>query len=200
MDIKEKVQVIKEEESEKDKKRIVVLILAVLTVLVALIGASFAYFTKVVNSTKGNQSIVLGTTTLEGVTFKASDNISLTNALPGDKTSSTFTITNPNSSAKVRYSLKMIADLNEFTARDGVGQVLLKVWGGDLKEPVILDFTDGENVKEGTIITNIELHAKESDAYNIELEFAETNTNQNENISKNFAAHIEITQSIVVES
>lgn len=198
MDIEERTEAVQKD--EKNKKHIIILILGILTILIALIGASFAYFTKVVNSTKGNQSLVLGTTTLEGVSFKASDNISLINAMPGDKSNTTFTITNPNSSAKVRYSLKMIADLNEFTATNGFNQVLIKITGGDLNEPVVLDFTDGPNVKEGIIVSNVELNAKESDVYNVELEFAETNLSQNENIAKNFAGHIEITQSIVVES
>ena len=46
-------------EREKDKKRTIILILSIFTILIAIVGASFAYFTSIVNNIKGNQSFTL---------------------------------------------------------------------------------------------------------------------------------------------
>lgn len=198
MDIEKKVKELNEE--SKQKKHIFIMILGVLTLLLALIGASFAYFTATINKPRGNQSLVLGTTTLEGVTFKSTNNLTLLEAYPGNSVETEYTVTNPNAGAKVRYTLKVVADINEFTPEGGLKQVLIKTTGGDILEERVIDFTDGENVKEGILVSNKELSSKESDTYKIKLEFAETNQNQDANRGKSFVAHIEVTQSIVVES
>lgn len=199
MDEKIKADFEAKKEEEKSKKRVVVLILGIMTILVAVIGASFAYFTSAVNNVKGNQSIVVSTTTLEGVTYQASDTLALIDAFPGDSAETTFTITNPNSSATVRYTLKFVADLNDFSNEEGDGQLLIKISGGEIDGEVVLDFTDSENVKSGIIVSNVQLPSSESDVYKMKLEFAETHQLQNTNQAKNFAGHIEITQSIVVD-
>lgn len=198
MDIETKVKELNEE--SKQKKHLFITILGVLTLLLALIGASFAYFTATINKPRGNQSLVLGTTTLEGVTFKSTNNLTLLDATPGKFVETEYTVTNPNAGAKVRYTLKVVADINEFTPDGGLKQALIKVTGGDLQEERVIDFTDGENVKEGILVSNKDLSSKESDTYKIKLEFAETNQNQDANKGKSFVAHIEATQTIVVES
>jgi len=186
-------------DEDKKKKSLLILMLGIITILVAIIGASFAYFTTVVNNVKGKQSFVMSTTTIEGVSYQASDNLALYNAIPGESNENTFTITNPNSAATVRYTLKFIADINEFTSQDGPGQLLITVSGGDIIEPVILDFTDGENAKEMLVTSNVILEPSESDVYKMRIEFVETNSTQNSNQSKTFSGHIEIKQSIVVD-
>lgn len=185
-------------EREKDKKRTIILILSIFTILIALVGASFAYFTSIVNNIRGNQSFTLSGTELEGLTYKYSDTLSLADAKPGDKVENTFTVTNPNSGARVRYSMKVVADINNFTAEEGMGQLLITVSGGDLKNPVVLDFTDGEAQKELNVFSKMDLSPKESDVFTIKMEFADIGVLQDSNLNKTFVGHIEISQSIVV--
>ncbi len=194
MDINKQIE--ERQEEEKSKKKLVILILSITTILVALIGGSFAYLTAVVKTPKGRESIILGTTTIEGVTYKASDNLTLIDALPGDSTNAIVTITNPNATARVRYTLKVVADVNDFSNEDGNGQLLVKAKRGDMDE-IVLDFTD-KSIPEQYLVTNVELAPNESNTYNMSLEFKELGINQDKNQTKNFAAHIEITQSIVV--
>ncbi len=194
MDINRQIE--ERQEEEKSKKKLVILILSITTILVALIGGSFAYLTAVVKTPKGRESIILGTTTLQGVTYKATDNLTLVDALPGDSTNATVTIANPNASARVRYTLKVVADVNDFSKEDGMGQLLVKIKQGDMDE-VVLDFTD-KDIREQYLVTNVELAPQESDTYNVTLEFKELGVNQDTNQTKTFAAHVEITQSIVV--
>lgn len=197
-DTKQKELEFKSEEIRRQKS-LLALMLGVVTLLVAIIGASFAYFTTVVNNVKGKQSFVMTTTTIEGVSYQASDNLALFNAIPGEFDENTFTITNPNSAATVRYTLKFVADINEFTAKEGLGQLLVTVSGGDLEEPVVLDFTDGETTTELLITSNVKLEPKQSDVYKMRIDFVETNAVQNSNQSKTFSGHVEIKQSIVVD-
>lgn len=185
-------------EREKNKKRTIILILSIFTILVALVGASFAYFTSIVNNIKGNQSFTLSATELEGLTYKYSDTLSLPDAKPGDSIENTFTVTNPNAGARVRYSMKVVADVNNFTAEEGMGQLLITINGGDLKSPIELDFTDGEGPKELTAFSKMDLNPKESDVYTIKMSFVNTGRLQDSNLNKTFVGHIEISQLIVV--
>lgn len=193
------IQIEETAKEDRNKKRLLILVLGITTVVVALIGASFAWFTSTINNIKGNESIFISAAVLEGVTFQASDNLALMNALPGDSIDTTFTITNPNNSAKVRYSLKFVADVNEFTNEDGDGQLMVTITGGDIAREITLDFTDGNGKKETPIITNVDLNSKESDVYKVKLEFKDIGKNQISNQKKNFVGHIEITQSIAVQ-
>ena len=85
-----------DEEKEKNHKKVMLLIIGVATLLVALIGATFAYFTALINRPNGEQSVAVTTTTVLGVVYTANDPISLEHALPGDHAETTFTIYNPN--------------------------------------------------------------------------------------------------------
>ncbi len=195
MDYKLAIEVKNEE--EKKKRKAIILVLSTITVLVSLVGASFAYYSANVNNTKGNQSIVLGATVLDGLTFQASGNLKLTDAIPGSSTEEVFTVTNPNSAARVRYSLKIVSDINDFSSEDGLGQLVITMSGDAGSESV--DFTDSESVKEKLMFSDVELAPKESDDYHIKIEFAELGKGQNSNTEKNFVGHIEIIQTIVID-
>lgn len=184
---------------EKNRRRFLILVLGITTIIIALVGASFAWFAVTVNNINGNESLVVKATVLEGVTFQASDNLVLTNALPGEKVETTFTITNPNADAKARYSLKFIADINEFTNEAGDGQLLVTVLKVNSDEAKVMDFTNGQEKKEAQIVTNVELLPGKSNVYKATLEFADIGKNQISNQNKTFVGHIEITQSIAVE-
>ncbi len=192
IDLEQKTQ------EENEKKRYVLLLLSALTVIIAIIGASFSYYTSNVNKDR-NESIKIGTTTLEDVTYQANKTIKLLDAYPGSHDETVFTITNPNKTAKVRYSLKFVADLNDFTAIDGPGQLLITFSEGKLTEKRVIDFTDSANIKEGLVISNVELNPLESDNYNVRVDFVETGKNQDSNTARTFAGHIEITHSIAVQ-
>lgn len=185
---------------ERSKNGLVLLILGVATVLVALIGATFAYFTSVINAVNGNQSVTVNTTTVEGVTYTASETLALIDAIPGDYAEATFTISNPNASALVEYGLKFVPDVNDFEVTDGDNQLVVTISGGQIVGNKTLDYTDGENSVEQTIVDKVSLAAKATDEYTVRVDFFETQSNQNTNQSKNFAGHIEVTESIITSS
>ncbi len=182
---------------ESNKNKIVLLILGVATILVALIGATFAYFTSVINNVNGNQSVTVTTTTVEGVTYTASETLSLIDAIPGEWDETTFTISNPNASATVNYGLVFVPDVNDFEITEGTNQLVVTISGGQITGSKALDYTDGANSVSQVIVDDVTLAAGATDEYTVRIDFFETQSVQNTNQTKNFAGHIEVTQKII---
>ena len=182
---------------ESSKNRIVLLILGVATVLIALVGATFAYFTSVINNVNGNQSVTVTTTTVEGVTYTASETLALIDAIPGEYAETTFTISNPNATATVEYGLRFVPDVDDFVIDEGTNQLVVTVSGGQLIGSKTMDYTDGENAAPQVIIDSVSLAAQATDEYTVRVDFFETQSVQNTNQTRNFAGHIEVTQSII---
>ena len=69
------------EEKDNRNNKIILLILGIITVLIALIGATFAYFTSVIRYNNAPQSVTLSTIEVEGLVYTATDTLSLTKIL-----------------------------------------------------------------------------------------------------------------------
>lgn len=181
---------------ENNKKKMILLILGALTVVIALIGATFAYFTAAINNVNGPQSVTLTTTTVQGLNYIAQEPLALVNILPGSSAETSFTIDNPNASATVRYSMNLVTDYNDFETTDGVGQLMLTISGGKLETTKILDLTDGRDTSDRPIVVEVPLAAGEVDTYHVKIEFVELGVLQNTNRSKNYVGHFDVIQSI----
>lgn len=204
---KEKAAVVVDEEKEKNNKKVMLLIIGVATLLVALIGATFAYFTALINRPNGEQSVAVTTTTVQGVVYTASDAIALENALPGDHAESTFTIYNPNESAVAQYTLVFYPVSNSFTneAVDDPSQTLdnqlvLTVSGGQLVGTLTHDFTNGEDSSNWTVVEDVSLNAKATDTYNVRIDFFNLDANQDNNQGDHFAGHFDVSQKVVASN
>lgn len=199
---------------EKDNKnnKIVLLILGIATVLIALIGATFAYFTSVIRYNNAPQSVTLTTVEVQGLEYTASDTLSLVDALPDNNKvdTQTFTIYNPNATAVITYSMYLKTDLNEFTIteydsdEDGedeefANQLILTITGGQIN-PVVLDLTDGTNTDDKVIAENIRLNGKATDEYTATIKFAEINIPQDNNQGCTFVGHIDVVQKIETQT
>lgn len=195
--MKQQINLEQKSEEENKKKRMILLILCILTILMGVVGASFAFFSSSLQNYQ-NESLILNTANLEGATYQSSKTIALKDAFPGDYEETNFTITNPNKTARIRYTLKFVSDINNFSKDDGLGQLLITISGKELENDIVLDFTDKET-KEGIIITDIELNPEQSDDYKLRLDFKDIGVSQNSNIKKTFAGHIEISETIAVQ-
>ena len=203
---KEKKEVVVDEEKEKNNKKIMLLIIGVATLLVALIGATFAYFTALIKRPNGTQSVSVTTTTVLGVIYTASDPIVLENAVPGDHAESVFTIKNPNESAMVQYTLTFYPVSNSFTNEpvdpaDGElnNQLVLTVSGPQIPEGATAqDFTNGADSSNWTVVEDVSLAAGDTDRYNVELRFNNIeDKNQDNNQGDHFAGHFDVSQKVI---
>ena len=100
---------------------IVMTLVGVATLLVALVGATFAYFSTRINNNNA-QSISITTVAPTALVYRGGTLLELPNALPGDATPTTgttgqFTISNGNTASSIAqtYDLKFVVDTNEFT-------------------------------------------------------------------------------------
>jgi len=179
-------------DNRKDRERngLVVLILGVATVLVALIGASFAFFSATIKEIS-KQSVEVGTAEIVGVTYESDGPVTLTDAIPGAQDTSTFSVTNENVTASATYGLNFVPVTNDFEDTEGEEQLLITISGGALTEPVVLNYTNG-NTDKALIKNGIEIDADTTHDYTIKVDFVETGEEQNTNQKKTFIGYVEV--------
>ena len=188
-------------------------VIGVATLLVALVGATFAYFTATVN-VQSEQSVSVTTATPVGLKYVGAA-LTLTNAIPGDKAGDegeiTFTIENPETSTvSQRYDLNLIIDENEFTYTTGTDNaeqlvITMSAESDGQNTPVpttTYNVTDGASAaaknKTFVVVADQAIAPAETQTYTIQIEFKELNTAQDNNQGKNFHAHIEISDVISI--
>ena len=104
-------------EERKIKNNTVLLtIIAIATLLVAMAGATFAFFAATVNSSNADKSIQIKTATI-GITYNHGTEVSVENLMPGGTIDSkVVTIENTSTDYAAKYTLEWAAGVtNEFT-------------------------------------------------------------------------------------
>lgn len=211
-----------EGENQKKQKNnnTVLVIIAVATLLVALVGATFAYFTATVNN-ESAQSIEVTTASPATLEYRSTDTLALTNASPGPEATKTmtFTVKNPltttggqSNTKSYKYDLYLTSLTDDFSdASGGLEQLMLSVTqttDGDstLKignTPLTINLTNGTQVLAATRSTDATIHGKdvvieqeiapgETHTYSATIEFKETNSNQDSNQNKTYSGYFEI--------
>ena len=158
------------------------------------------------------------TATVEGVIYTSTDPIVLNHAMPGDSDTGTFTIENPNTTAKAIYTITFVPDFDNFvtdptdatdTAQDMVGQLILTVEGPGIVGQFRHDYTDGANATPQVVAEDVEIEANkmgnEANVYTATIEFVEIDKNQNANKSNDersvsFFGHFEVTQKVTAQT
>lgn len=122
----------KEEKKEKKNNSIILLVIGIATLLVSLVGATFAFFSATL-SKDVEESIEVSTANPVGLAYEGGV-LSLLNAIPGDHTSNEFTITNPTedesgekNTVEQKYTLDMIIDSSSITAELDPDQLFITI-------------------------------------------------------------------------
>ena len=201
---------IEKKEEKKDNNTTVLTIIAIATLLIALVGATFAFFTAQANN-DNNQSVTITTAAPVALEYERDHDIAITDARPGAKGSSTFTVTNPEFSTDgvtpnnttYTYNLDLITMVDSFvvdnTITGGANQLILKVTESATSTPKIgsngltFNLTDGANVPTSQVVVADQMIApRETQTYTASLEFVELESNQDSNASKSYAGHFDI--------
>lgn len=193
-----------------ERKNVIFLtVVAIATLLVAVIGATFAYFSTQVQSnvTDDSNKVDLGTAKLNSlpmIVFDVTGNkINMANAVPGDSGSSSFTIEN-NSDIDLSYNISwkdVVSTFNEADT-DFVGSAP-NTQADELKYSVSCTATiEGSTpvskseitapLTDGPIASNLVVKAKDTATCSITVNFVETNTNQNYNQGRSFTGTINV--------
>ena len=179
-------------------------VIGVATLLVAVIGASFAYFTAQLSGEETGDTVTIGAGVLKiayadgyGDFLIAEGIIPVTNGNPVIEKE--FTITGNNSTTAIMpYSIALDVTKNEFT--DGALKYTFEsvnTSSNGQVVPAVLTATDLVSSEEGYQINlgNAQFDGNVTDAvhtYTLNIFFPDTNENQDEDKAKEFIAKIDI--------
>lgn len=201
----------RQEEKQEERKNgntVLLTIIGVATLLVALVGATFAYFTATADNSK-NQSVVIKAGRAVQLTYSTQKQLTISNAKPGDPASTgKFIVKNGDTQNNYTYDLDLVIASNTFNQLDGTGQLLLKFTtstsgGTGGAKPTLANFaadTDITNTstygtgKKIKLVNDQRIVKNETHTYDSTLTFVETNSTQNSNQGKTFQAHIDISE------
>lgn len=200
-----------------DGNTILLTVIGVATLLVALVGATFAYFSTQVNN-ESNQSMSISTAAPVGLQYLG-QKFELTNIIPGTTNTEDqgrFTVTNPGTSTvDQQYDLELVIDENTLNNTDGDGQLLLSITNttagtvkkiGDatnvkeITNGLEWDLTDGANVpNKYQFVDDKRIGIGQTDTYQMTLNFVNLDKPQDNNQGKSFRAHIDLTNPVSVK-
>jgi len=196
-----------EKRENRDAQRgntVLLTIIGVATLLVALVGATFAYFSATVSNTN-NESVTVTTQTPVALIYTGAA-LSLTDALPGRSATNTFTVQNPNTSPSDQtYDLTFYIDSNNFATSTG-DKLTLKITGtssgsntpsitGDFASAAEKDYTDGttyDSSYSNKFIEDQRIAPNETHTYTAVIDFKDLSVENNTNVTKSFTGHVDI--------
>lgn len=201
-----------------ERKNVIFLtVVAIATLLVAVIGATFAFFSTQVQSnvTNGENKVDIGTAKLDSlpmIVFDVTGNkINMEKAFPGDSSNSSFTIKN-NSDMDLSYNISwkdVVSTFNQADA-DFVGSAP-STQADELKYSVTCTATiEGSTpvtktditapLVDGPIASNLLVKAKDTATCNITVNFVETSKPQDYNQGRSFTGTINVDANPVVKN
>ncbi len=170
-------------------------VVGIATLLVAIIGATFAYFSITVTGNDTASSIYVRTAQVGGVTFDGTGaGIVVTNAYPGWHDSKQFTIktdddTDP--SATVQYTIELVVDQGQLASTATSGEFVYSLTpssvGGENAA-----ITDANVPATTTTIATGTLTGSMTHTYTFEMEILEKGTEQNHLQGKLFEGKIQV--------
>ena len=172
-------------------------VIGIATLLVAIVGATFAWFSISVSGNANASSIVVTTAKLGSVEFTDGAAITLTNIKPTtEATTKTFTVANTDSAATetIEYKIGLVIDTNTLTAvADGAFTHELTGVSDKTSGAGTLVSVAKEAVPTASkILGNGSLIGYEKHTYTYTIQFAETNKDQNAAQGAKFGAKINV--------
>ena len=172
-------------------------VIGIATLLVAIVGATFAWFSISVSGNANASSIVVTTAKLGSVEYTDGAAITLTNIKPTtEATTKTFTVANTDSAATetIEYKIGLVIDTNTLTAvADGAfTHELTGVSDKTSGAGTLVSVAKEEVPTASKILGNGSLIGYEKHTYTYKIQFAETNKDQNAAQGAKFGAKIQV--------
>lgn len=186
--------------NEGKGNNVLLVIVAIATLLVAVIGATFAYFTALVSGAEGTETMRINSGTI-GTTFVGGSAISVLAAQPQDDPlgEKVFTLTGvTKTDALITYKLGLVVSKNTFVP-GALKYTLRHHEDTDDTERMapeieLTDIPTGgvENLGQGTFQGPIDEAEPVVHKYILEVYFPYTEEDQNDNQAKELNAHLKI--------
>ena len=167
-------------------------VIGIATLLVAIVGATFAWFSATITGNDTASSVIVNTATL-GITYENGTELKLENAIPGDLSNTvTFTVkTNTDTTVDQKYKINFIVNANTFTNKEDLVYTLTST--ADKTGTPVAAQTDVQVPATTSQIGEIAtLKAGETHTYTMQVKFKETESNQNANQGVQFNGKIEV--------
>lgn len=179
----------------KKGNTVLLTVIAVATLLVAVVGATFAYFTASVAGNDTASSVVVKTAQIGTITYTNGNEVKLDNAYPGATSETkTFTVAaDTSATANVNYSLNWTNVTNGFVNKEDLVYTLTGA-NSDASNTTTTLVTKTNEVapSANTLIGSSVLKPGETHTYSLTVKFKETGSDQNANQGKAFTGKIEV--------
>ncbi len=158
-----------------NKSSLILLISVVSINLLCIISVSYAYFTANIKGNEDAKEMVVHAGTME-ITYTDSDEVSLSNVVPGDTITKQFRIENVGT-LKTKYNIKIDIETNDFEDYSDLTYTLTKNSESKLSNQVL-------PYEDGYIIKDEEIEKEGIDNYSLTLTFKKDETDQSDNANK----------------
>ncbi len=165
------------------KKAIALTVIAVATLLVAVVGATYAYYSAKIKETNKTETVIKSNEL--GLIFTGETEINENSLIPGDSFTKTFKVEN-TSNREVTYNIYMQNITNEFN------EDLVYTLTDETGEVVAETKTPDTNTEKTYILSDIEIGATSTKNYTLKVEFKYLETPQNDNQGASFKATLGI--------
>ena len=187
-------------EEKRDKRQnIFLIVISLLTLFFAVVGASFAYFTIVVQGNENASSVMIKSVKLGKVVFQDGQEISLMEVYPGDYATKIFTIENTGSTVDtpIRYSVYLVQSTNEFASNNVVDfrhEIISSSKTSSSSESVlgVLPSTTVPSPASSAPIFTGVLYGNDKHTYEYKIGLIESNSNQNQAQGLTFLGKIQV--------
>ena len=201
--------------SEGKNNTVMLTIIGIATLLIAVVGATFAYFSAQVSGLEGQKEDVIKSATV-GTTFIGGTEVTAANIYPKEEAWGTkkFSITsNSSTGVTTSYNISLVIDAND--KADGVtpnktfeSGALSYTLTGDKEtgastpgtlassngEKAITELSAGKSILLGTATINGNAGKTVTQEYTLNFFFKDTGGDQNANQGAQFKGHIEISE------
>lgn len=169
-------------------------VIGIATLLVAIVGATFAWFSISVSGNENSEKIVYTTASLGSVVFNDGYTIDANGIIPGDVKTKTFTVsqTDPSATGKIKYNIVLNVSSNTLTSNAN-GQFVHYLKGSGNTNGGTLATLDESEVPESSIIIGSgELDGYEVHTYEYSITLKNLDAPQNEAQGKEFGGYITV--------
>ena len=179
---------------ETKSQSIFLSIIGIATLLVAIIGATFAWFSITVTGNDNPSDIIINSGTLGQVSFVDGTNIEIKNLMPGSFTTKTFTIsqTDPSATGKVKYNSVLNVKSNTLSPNANGQFVHSLTSSGNTNGGTLANLTNTEVPIQSMIIGSGVIEGYESHQYEYTIGLKNLDVNQNAAQGKTFSGYLSV--------
>ncbi len=167
-------------------------VIGIATLLVAIVGATFAWFNISLTGNEETKNIVVTTASLSSITFEDGAEIDATNIFPGTDKTKTFTIaqTDPSATETVNYEIKLNVTKNTLTPNANGAFVNSITGEGATNGGTLVSVNEEEVPEESAVLGSGSLVGYETHTYTYTLSLKNLDENQNSVLGKEFSGYI----------